>query len=165
MARGRIEVDVEKLKWAASQKNSASAAADVLGLSYMTFKRRCIEAGIPFKTNQGGGGTNKPAPWLIIPLEKVLSNEHFMTGQGLKRKLIAAGMMIDECEMCKVLPLWLGKKLTLQLDHIDGNRANNARGNLRLLCPNCHSQTETFSKGKFRGKTNAHVVKLVETIG
>lgn len=150
MARGRIEVPLDKLKWAAAQKNSASAAADVLGLSYMTFKRRCLEAGIPFKTNQGGGGTNKPAPWLVIPLEKILSNEHFMTGQGLKRKLIAAGMMKDECSECSLQPLWNNKKLTLQLDHIDGDRADNSLKNLRLLCPNCHTQTHTFSTGKFR---------------
>ena len=33
----------------------------------------------------------------------------------------------------------------MQLDHIDGNSDNNFLDNLRLLCPNCHTQTETFS--------------------
>lgn len=56
MARGRIEVPLDKLKWASEQENSATAAANALGLSYATFKRRCQEAGIPFKTNQSGKG-------------------------------------------------------------------------------------------------------------
>jgi len=38
-----------------------------------------------------------------------------------------------------------GKLLTLQVDHTDGNAGNNSPSNLRLICPNCHSQTDTFS--------------------
>lgn len=51
----------------------------------------------------------------------------------------------DECNICGQGLTWKGKPLTLQLDHIDGNSDNNDLDNLRLLCPNCHSQTETFS--------------------
>lgn len=44
---------------------------------------------------------------------------------------------------------WNGKPITLQFDHIDGNRANNTPENIRMLCPNCHSQTPTYGvKGK-----------------
>lgn len=50
----------------------------------------------------------------------------------------------DFCFSCNQVGEWNGKKLRLQLDHIDGNSDNNALSNLRLLCPNCHSQTETF---------------------
>ncbi len=48
-----------------------------------------------------------------------------------------------KCEHC-ALSEWNGKKIVLEIDHIDGNRTNNSLSNLRLLCPNCHSQTETF---------------------
>ena len=43
---------------------------------------------------------------------------------------------------------WLGKKITLELEHIDGNRLNVTRKNLCCLCPNCHSMTDTWRRKK-----------------
>ena len=59
-----------------------------------------------------------------------------------------------KCEMCDISE-WRGQKLALDFDHIDGNSNNNSLDNVRLLCPNCHSQTETYKSkntGKGRGK-------------
>lgn len=56
----------------------------------------------------------------------------------------------DACSICTGTH-WLGEKLSLQLDHINGNASNNFPSNLRLLCPNCHSLTPSFT-GKNRGK-------------
>ena len=39
---------------------------------------------------------------------------------------------------------WINGKLVLELDHINGDHTDNRIENLRFLCPNCHSQTETF---------------------
>lgn len=48
---------------------------------------------------------------------------------------------------------WLGKKITLQVDHIDGNSGDDSPGNVRLICPNCHSQTEFLgAANKGRGR-------------
>ncbi|KKK96620.1 hypothetical protein LCGC14_2660950, partial [marine sediment metagenome] len=55
----------------------------------------------------------------------------------------------DECSVCDIED-WNNKPITLQVDHIDGNPANNHPTNLRLICPNCHSQTEFFG-GRNKG--------------
>lgn len=56
--------------------------------------------------------------------------------------------MIDNvkyvCSACGTLPVWNGKPLTLQLDHVDGDLKNNSISNGRWLCPNCHTQTSTW---------------------
>lgn len=55
----------------------------------------------------------------------------------------------DICSECGQQSTWNNKPLVLQLDHIDGDSDNNSLSNLRLLCPNCHTQTENFgSKGQ-----------------
>jgi 5-methylcytosine-specific restriction endonuclease McrA len=48
------------------------------------------------------------------------------------------------CVRCKNTGEWQGEKLSLEIDHIDGNRNNNVPSNLRFLCPNCHSLTPTW---------------------
>lgn len=52
------------------------------------------------------------------------------------------------CVWCGVGTEYNGKLLTLQVDHIDGNRKNNSDENLRTMCPNCHSQTDTYTFNK-----------------
>lgn len=50
-----------------------------------------------------------------------------------------------KCENCG-LTEWLGKEITLEIHHIDGDHLNNSLENLQLLCPNCHSYTENWRK-------------------
>ena len=70
-------------------------------------------------------------------------------GTALKNRLIKEDLLEDKCNKCGLSNEWENEYLSLQLDHIDGNHDNNKFENLRLLCPNCHSQTSNYS-GKDR---------------
>ena len=60
------------------------------------------------------------------------------------------------CLLCGISE-WLGKSIELELDHKDGNTTNNQRSNLRGLCPNCHSQTETYCGRNRKGNQDPKV--------
>lgn len=80
-------------------------------------------------------------------------------GSELLRKYIHHYKLLEyECSNneCNITD-WHGRHLVLELDHIDGRRVNNAIANLRWLCPNCHSQTDTF-----RGRNKNPGVKKVD---
>jgi hypothetical protein len=79
-----------------------------------------------------------------IPLDEVLvERSTYADRVRLKRRLVAAGLVNYACAVCGISE-WNGQRLVLQLDHINGIGDDNRIGNLRLLCPNCHSQTSTY---------------------
>lgn len=76
----------------------------------------------------------------------LLKNNKREKSHILKRSLLEIGR-IYVCSMCNISS-WNNKELNLQIDHINGNWQDNRIENLRFLCPNCHSQTETFGSKK-----------------
>jgi hypothetical protein len=68
-------------------------------------------------------------------------------GKMLTRALIESGAK-HECAKCGLKNEWMGEPIKLEVDHLDGSFQNNLKDNLRFLCPNCHSQTDTFFKKK-----------------
>jgi Zn finger protein HypA/HybF involved in hydrogenase expression len=68
------------------------------------------------------------------------------SNERLKKRILDEKLKVWECERCH-LTEWQGTYLQLQLDHIDGDNKNNVIDNLRFLCPNCHSQTDTYCQG------------------
>ena len=70
------------------------------------------------------------------------------TSRHIKRYILEK--QEGKCIECGI-DSWLGFNIQLELDHIDGNSADNTEQNLRCLCPNCHSQTPTY-KAKNKGK-------------
>jgi len=74
------------------------------------------------------------------------SNNNTIRSQTtFKKNLLKEGKIINKCSICNLEPMWNNKPLTLHLDHINGDHHNNNLENLRLLCPNCHTQTDTYT--------------------
>lgn len=74
----------------------------------------------------------------------LVQDSNFISTHHLKWRLINEGVLTYKCDVCGITE-WNNKQIILQLDHINGNNTDNRIENLKLLCPNCHSQTPTFS--------------------
>lgn len=79
----------------------------------------------------------------------------------LREALVESGVMYV-CKECGQIPVWNGKPLCLQVDHIDGNPVNNVRENLRFICPNCHTQTDNFGVLNSKVHTQASTPRLTK---
>lgn len=70
---------------------------------------------------------------------------HSYSTDALKKRLFREGVLDRKCAACGLGPEWMGSDLSLQIDHINGLSWDNRLSNLRILCPNCHSQTDTYA--------------------
>lgn len=77
----------------------------------------------------------------------LISGSTYTNLNSLKNRILREGILEYKCDECGITE-WNGKPITLQLDHINGDNRDHRIENLRLLCPNCHSQTETYSRKK-----------------
>jgi 5-methylcytosine-specific restriction endonuclease McrA len=87
-------------------------------------------------------GVISPRPRLE-PIEAVLGRGKRRNRSHVKLRLLGAGLKEKRCEECG-LTEWHRKPLSLELHHINGDGLDNRLENLQLLCPNCHSQTDTW---------------------
>ena len=78
---------------------------------------------------------------------------------ALKRRLTAELILDYKCGICGNTGIWNNVKLSLQLDHVNGIYNDNRIENLRFLCPNCHSQTDSYAGKNIIGKSNSNSAK------
>ena len=79
----------------------------------------------------------------VIPIEELLVSGPRRQRGHLKTRLLSEGLKTKQCEICG-LDEWLGRPLSLELHHVNGDGNDNRLENLQLLCGNCHSQTDNW---------------------
>lgn len=131
-------------------------AARKLDINYKTLRKRAKTLGV-FQANQPGRGIEKGSPGHKISLAEILAGKHpkYQTNK-LRIRLIKEEIKEKKCEVCGIID-WNGKKLSFELDHVDGNKRNHKLENLRIVCPNCHSQTETYRGKNIRGRAGTGI--------
>ena len=122
------------------------------GGSYGTLRRRLESENIDYSHILLGIGSNKGRNFLKpkIPLNKILVENSNYNRCHLKRRLMKNGLLKNKCCICGLEPEWEGKNLVMVIDHINGVNNDNRIENLRLICPNCNSQTDTFAGRKLK---------------
>lgn len=141
-----LDVNKKKIERVCRESKSMAEAASKLDMHFNTFKRYAVKFKC-YKPNQSGKGlTKKKKP--KYKLEDIISGKHpqYQTYK-LKNRLLKAGLKDDKCERCG-LSRWKGKRIAIELHHKNGIKSDHNFENLEMLCPNCHSQTETFRSKK-----------------
>ncbi|MFH9707761.1 HNH endonuclease signature motif containing protein [Streptomyces luteogriseus] len=128
---------------------------EVVGGHHTHISRKIKAYGIDtshFQVQGRGKPRRRPGSLLV---EQPSDSARRIASSRLKRAMLRQGVE-ERCALCGVEALWLGDPLPLEVDHIDSNWRNNRIENLRLLCPNCHSTTDSYrGRGKRRAQERA----------
>ena len=148
----------QQLREAVKSSTSVRQVLGKLGLkeaggNYSSTKRKISQAAIDTShfTGKGWNKGKKLGPKRTV--EEMCASRTTQSNR-LKGRLISEGYKEHKCEVCGITE-WNGRPTPIELDHIDGDHSNNQLYNLRIICPNCHAQTDNY-----RGKNKGGVQKI-----
>jgi 5-methylcytosine-specific restriction endonuclease McrA len=132
-------VSDEQIKEAYEKYETLHIASSELGMTIVSLWRRAKKIGLAWKDKN-----YRSVQPTKIPTIEILEGKHpYYQTLKLKKRLIKEGIKENKCDICGITE-WNGKLISMQLDHINGDSHNHKLENLRMICPNCHSQTETY---------------------
>ena len=154
----RYDWSEERVKKAVAEANCWFECLELLGIpkrgcNYRTLKSKVVQYGINHSHFDYGyakthNGMHHGRRNCNRTDEEIFSYASKIKTENLKKEYIRRIQSGNaKCEECGIED-WNGKALVFHIHHIDGDHKNNAKTNLKLLCPNCHSQTENFADRK-----------------
>lgn len=150
--RTSIMNDKDAVANAIASASSIKEAIENLGLraaggNYKAFRLACERHGLTLPRATGLSQTRAARESNRRSNNEIfVENSDYTNRSLLKKRLYEMGIP-EECVSCGLGPEWNGKRLTLTLEHKNGVWNDHRIENLEILCPNCHSQTDTFCGG------------------
>lgn len=136
MTRSYSKYSDEEIAAVISESRNLTEAAELLGINRKTVQRVAWTHDVE---PLGGRRSNH---------DRILNTVRTQRTPHIMRYVKKHNLLPYVCVGCRNEGSWQGRDLVLELDHIDGDCLNNRLENLRWLCPNCHSQTDTYKNKK-----------------
>jgi hypothetical protein len=140
-----MKYDLDSIRNVCLTSKSMAEAARKLNIHINTFRRLNRKYNL-IETNQPGKGIKRKVK--STDLYEIINGLHPNYGTyKLKLRLFKERIKENKCEICDISE-WCNMELKCELDHINGDSRDHRLENLRILCPNCHSQTDTYRSKK-----------------
>lgn len=130
---------------------------NVGGEDYKEIRQLADELGIELKFSYKRDTILNHHP-RISTSDILVENSKYKDATKIKKRLLKEGIKENKCECCG-LTEWQGKPISLQIHHINGVHNDNRIENIQILCPNCHSQTDTYSGRNSNRENNTKYLK------